>query len=594
MFRNTASTLVLLFTLFIATLDATAQCPGCIANVTCTATPAYPTLCPAQPPEATAGEYYETDITFWLPTTFTDPGTGFNVTFNQMTITSVTGLPFGLSLETNEPSGVYFPQQDQYGCGRICGTPLGAGTFEVTISIIAGVTFSGIDVDAPEQFVIPLVVLPGSGSNSSFTFTPTTGCGTVDVDFQSLIDASPQPMAWDWDFGNGNTSSLQTPPTQTYDEPGTYTITLETTINGHVLESVSVTALNENWCGDVEETFCNCGTPIIGTCPDLYFTLNNANGTVYTSGTNDGTTNTNWSNLGLLLQDPPYSITIWDEDVASQNDDLGTYDLVLGSGGNYTFDVAGGTTGFLWISLQPQQQFSDTDTIFVFGLPEVVVNQDLISGELCVQDTLLSSYTWFLDGDTVPDATGPCVVPTGPGLWSAVGTNGFGCTAQSNTIIICPEIEITRNGPVLSVDNGFNGYFWSFGGAGIPGGDGPSITATADGTYTVVVQADNDCEITATYTYSTVDIDDLEATGGGMLVYPVPNDGAFTVEAAGLEGPMAGLRIADMSGRIVHERQQTVAQGRLRSAVLFDVAPGPYVVELQAGGRRFMERIIVQ
>ncbi|MBK7297793.1 MAG: hypothetical protein IPI91_14710 [Flavobacteriales bacterium] len=77
-----------------------------------------------QPPDATAGEAYASDITFWLPANFTDPGTGMNVNFLQMTITSVTGVPFGMELTSNEPLGIYYPQVNQYGCARLCGTPI--------------------------------------------------------------------------------------------------------------------------------------------------------------------------------------------------------------------------------------------------------------------------------------------------------------------------------------------------------------------------------------------------------------------------------------------------------------------------------------
>jgi PKD repeat protein len=580
------------FMLF-ALSSAKAQCPDCVADVTCTATPAYPTLCPAVPPEATAGEPYQTDITFWLPTAFTDPGTGFDVTFNQMTITSVTGLPFGLALETNDPAGIYFPQQNQYGCARICGTPVGPGTFDVTISIIAGVTFSGIDINAPQQFVIPLVVLPGSGANNSFSFTPSTGCGTVEVDFDALIDASPAPMAWAWDFGNGQSSTSPQPPVQIYDAPGTYTISLETVIQGYVLNAVNVTGVNGNWCGDVEETFCNCGTPIIGTCPDLYFVLNSANGPVFTSNTIDGVTSTGWSNLNILLQDPPYSITVWDEDVVSQNDNLGTYDITLSPGGSFAFNVAGGTAGSLVIDLVALQTFNDSDVVTVFPVPEVVVEEQA-NGQLCVGDADLVGYVWFLDGDTVPNAFGPCVTPTGPGLWWAVATNGFGCATQSNVVVVCPQLSITRTGTVLSVPAGYISYTWSLDGTPIPGAGDPFLIVSSDGVYSITVEAANDCILTASFDYSTVGIEQLESAGGGIMVYPIPNEGLFTVEAAGLIGTTAMLRILDLSGRSVYERQEALTAGRMKSAVVLNAAPGSYVVQVDDGTRSFVQRIVLR
>jgi PKD repeat protein len=397
-------------------------------------------------------------------------------------------------------------------------------------------------------------------------------------------------MTYEWDLGNGTTSQEQD-PVVTFDEPGSYTITLETTILGYVLDAVNVSGVNGNWCGDVEEAFCNCGTPIIGTCPDLFFVLSNDNGPVFTSGTIDGVTSASWTGLDLALQDPPYSITVWDEDLVSQNDNLGTYDIVLSPGATNAFSVAG-TNGTLTIDLVALQTFIDSAVVDVFELPTVSISTTP-NGGICATETTLVDYTWFLDGDTLPDASGPCIVPAGAGQYWVVGTNGFGCSAQSDTVVVCPQLTIVQAGAVLSVPAGFNDYVWSFGGTALPGGDGPSLTAGPDGVYTVVVQADNGCEVTATYTYSTVGIEELEAAGGGLLVYPVPNDGVFTVEAAGLAGTTAGLRITDMSGRTVYERQEAVALGRLRSAVLLDVVPGPYVVQVWDQTRSFTQRIVV-
>jgi PKD repeat protein len=444
-----------------------AQCDGCTPDNNCTIEPAFPTLCPLTPPDATAGEYYQNDFTFWLPPTFTEPGSGVTVSFQQMTITSVTGLPFGLSFTASTPSNVYYPQENAFGCGRICGTPLGAGEYLVNINIIASVTFSGLDIDAPQQFQLPLTVLPGTGGNSSFTYTPTTGCGSVTANFNALIDAAPSPTMYAWDFGNGNTSTAAVPSAQNYDTPGTYVISLQTSVGGYVLNTVNVTGVNGNWCGDVEEP----NIPLVGCTgsPDLYFVLSDAGGNTYTSSSVDNTTTATWSSLGLLLDNPPYSVSFYDEDVVSGDDILGTYNIPANGEGTYFINVAGGTTGSLLIGLETQQVFTDTDTIVVFPTPAVVLQQSPGSGQLCAQPADLAGYVWFMDGDTVPNAAAACLNPSGPGVYQVVGTNALGCTGTSNTVVVCPTLTIERNGNVLFVPNSFTTYAWTFNGAAIGG-----------------------------------------------------------------------------------------------------------------------------
>lgn len=576
----------------LLTSPLAAQCPGCVPDLTCTVSPAFPALCPQQPPDATAGEFYETDLTFWLPVNFSDPGTGLTVNFDQMTITGITGLPFGLSLETSNPDGIYFPPVTEYGCARICGVPLGAGTYEVTINLVAAVSVGGFPANSPQTFSITLVVLPGSGSNNGFSFSPTTGCGTAEVNFQALIDASPQITTYNWDLGNGNTSTLANPPAQQYDSPGTYEVTLGTTISGFVLQTVVLTGVNNNWCGDVEEPLCNCGTPIIGTCPDLYFVLTDASGNTFQSNTQGGTTSATWNNVGIALNNPPYNISFWDEDVVSQNDNLGTYNIPLSGPGTYPFNVAGGTTGNLVIGLEVLQEFFDTDSIVVFPLPEVAITE--AGAELCASNPDLVAFTWFVDGDTLAGASGPCITPAGPGVYQVVASDGFGCQAISAPFVVCPDVAITRIEGVLSVPSGFASYAWSFNGTAIPGADQSFLITQGDGTYSVTITTASGCEVTATFELNTVGLAEHQALRTGMLIYPNPGRDLFTVQLSGVEGPEAHLEVIDLTGRLLHRERLEVANGAIKAAFMLSVPAGNYVVQVVDRSSVRSERLVVQ
>lgn len=590
MTRALPSVLVLLLSVF-TTAQLQAQCTGCTPDQGCTVDPPFPTLCPATPPDATVGVYYEADFTFWMPATFTDPGSGFTVDLLQLTITGVSGLPFGLEFTPNEPSGVYDPQDNEFGCARVCGTPLGAGSFTVTISVLAHVSASGFELDVPQDFNTTITVLPGSGGNTSFSYSPTSGCGSVTTNFTALIDASPSPMSYAWDFGNGNTSGGAQPPAQTYGSPGTYVITLETTIGGYVLSTVALTGVNGNWCGDVEEP----DLPFVGCTgsPDPYFVLTNGSGGTYTSGTVDDSNTATWTGLGVLMDTPPYSITFYDEDAVSQNDQLGTYNIPSNGEGTYFINVAGGTTGSLVIENIPQQVFTDSDTVTVFALPEMVLSATGNGNELCADDTGLVSYTWLLDGAVVPDAAGACFMATGPGLWQVVGTNGFGCSDTSNTIVICPVFEIVQNGNVLFVPSGYTTYQWTLDGAPISGNDA-FIFLQGDGTYSVTVDAGNGCIITDEYVHDTSGMDEVADSNERIAVFPVPNTGTFTIAAERLSEPTVQISVLDVSGRPVHETRASVSSGRLRQEVVLSVPAGAYMIRVVDGHRVLIGRTIVR
>ncbi|MFK7952053.1 MAG: immunoglobulin domain-containing protein [Ekhidna sp.] len=68
--------------------------------------------------------------------------------------------------------------------------------------------------------------------NVDFTSNTQSGCGSsLEVTFTNLTSANPAASSYSWTFegGNPSTSASETPPTITYDSPGTYTVTLTAT-----------------------------------------------------------------------------------------------------------------------------------------------------------------------------------------------------------------------------------------------------------------------------------------------------------------------------------------------------------------------------
>ena len=556
--------------LLLSPILLSAQCPGCAVNVDCFADPAYPTLCPAEPPQATAGVAYSADITFWLPANFDDPGTGFNVEFLLMTITGVGGLPYGLALEPNEPSGIYHPQESAFGCARICGTPLSAGTYAITISIVAQVEFNGLTLNVPQQFSLPLTVLPGTGANNGFTFTPTTGCGPTLVQLNASIDGQGAPVSYAWDLGDGQTSDAAN-VAHTYAQPGTYTIALQTTIGGAVLNAVTVDGVSDNWCGDVEEP------SLFGACtgdPDLYFVLTDGNGNTWTSSSGDNNSSATWTGLGRVLALPPYSIAFFDEDVVSQDDDLGTYNIPAGISGTLPFTLGNGTSGSLVIDIEPQQVFNDTDTVVIHPVPQPVLVYDTVAGTLCVGDTGLVSITWFNDGDTVFTGGLACWGPDSTGAWWATVNNGYGCLASTDTVVICPTITIAQSGEVLYTETGLTGYQWTWNGDPIAGADGPFIIAENGGLYAVIATNSDGCLLQAEYLLLQTAAVVRAAAASLMTIHPNPATGpvAVTMHRAG------SIQVMDVTGRAVTERVSAPA-GRTVHWDVSGLPAGLYLVE---------------
>jgi hypothetical protein len=182
--------LLSIITTFVFIQQNNAQCPGCIIDQTCSISPPAPTLCPAILPDGLQNTPYDENVTFYMPAQFV--ASGFNVTLNQITVTSITGMPQGLNWETSaSPSNVFFPSSNppttERGCVKICGTPTVFGQFNIIVSVVAEVSTPIGNVTQNESFSLPILINSPPGANASFAYNPSFGCAPLAVDFEATI-----------------------------------------------------------------------------------------------------------------------------------------------------------------------------------------------------------------------------------------------------------------------------------------------------------------------------------------------------------------------------------------------------------------------
>jgi len=514
----------LLFLLFaLATAAAQGQCPDCTPDETCVSEDLFPAICPEILPDATAGAYYETVVTFFLPSTIVDPESGIEASLLEVVINSVSGIPFGLDYEANSPNNTYYPSNgDNYGCTTICGTPLISGEYEVSIGVTVLVSALGFEQTINESFVLPLTVIAGEGGNTSFAYDNLFGCGVVETNFEALIDGAPGITSYTWDFGNGNSSDVMVPPTQTYADPGEYTVSLETVIQNFVLQSVSVNSLASGWAGDVEEL-----TELFFS-PDPYFVITDSDGgTVYTSDAITDVESGNWNNIGLLLDNPPYSISIYDQDngglFGSADDFLGSTSFGMAEG-TLAFN-AGGSQGNITQTLEISNVFNNEETVIVFPIPfaEFTFLED--ENALDYDDPTLDVFLWTFNGDTVQNGAQDSLLLLGPGVYQCSVTSTFGCEATSSEYVVCPEISLVFNAlnETLEVGAGFDSYTWFFNDQEIENATSNIIDATELGNYSVTITTSYGCEVSSEVFQVAVGVQ--ETSKLQLLAWPNPSTG---------------------------------------------------------------------
>lgn len=567
---------------FVAIFSAKAQCPTCTADLTCTNTTGTPQFCPAIPPNATTGVYYEQVMTFFIPTDVVDPASGVNATLLQLTVTDISGLPFGIEFTLNDADGIFYPPQgENYGCGTLCGTPVLPGTYDIVISVSALAEAFGFQVTQNDSFIVTLIVDQGPGGTSTFTYDQSAGCGAIDVDYVATISGDASQLTnYSWDFGNGQTGTEADPAPVNYAAAGTYTATLQTVISNYVITSVDLAGVSGNWGGDVDDFFNSA---------DPYFTINNSSGTVvYTSGTVDNQTSASYANVNSILSSPPYTITFWDSDDITQDDNLGTSSFNIAVG-TQTFNAGNGTSGTINIALSEVNNVSASTTISVFPLSDAItsVNGNVIS---CTNDTL-PTYFWYYNGTMIPGESGASITMTESGYYSVFVQNEFGCSSTSEPYLYCPPVQIFWNSAAdqLSVEDVYDTYQWFYNGVLLQGAITYYLISPPNGVYELQVTNSYGCVTTSNMITVNVGVEDI-GLEDQLNVYPNPVTDVLNVQWNNTS-EAASLSIRDLSGRLILSERG----GNGNAAIdLSELSNGNYILELQTQTGTLRKHIVKQ
>ena len=357
------------------------------------------------------------------------------------------------------------------------------GTYTVTLT--ASSQTCGPSTKVKEGYI---TVTQAGEIVADFTGTPTSGTAPLTVQFTD--QSTGGPTMWSWDFGDGETSMLGS-PSHTYQQPGTYTVTL--------------TASSQT-CGPstkVKEGYITVTSP--GTGPKAAFTVDKRSG--------------------------PKPLTVQFTDQSSGNPTMWSW--AFGDGGIsmeasplYTYQEAGVYTVSLTVSnTEGSDTKTEPDYISVIGdipPPVAMFEAEPLSGTapLTVQFTDLSigpptSYAWdFGDGATSAEAN-PCHTYTAGGVFTvkltvknsggshtmtrenyiSVGGSGivanFTGTPTSGTAPLTVQFtDLSTGGPTM--------WSWDFGDGGTSMLGSPSYTYQAPGTYTVTLTASSQTGGTST------------------------------------------------------------------------------------------------
>jgi PKD repeat protein len=392
-----------------------------------------------------------------------------------------------------------------------------AGTYTVTLTATGP---GGSDDEIKTNYIT--VTEPPPVAN--FSGTPTSGYRPLLVQF---TDTSTGTVStWAWNFGDGvGTSNLQN-PSYTYNNPGTYTVTLTVTGPGGTDDEIKTNYIT---VGEPAPVANFTGAPLTGAAPLAVTFTDTSTGTVSTWAWNfgDGVGTSN-------LQNPSYTYN-----------NPGTYTVTL------TVTGPGGTddeikTNYITVYAVPVANFSGTPTSGY--RPLLVQFTDTSTGSV-------TSWSWdFGDGVGTSNLQNPSYTYTSAGTYTvtltATGPGGTDDEIKTNYITVseAPPVANFSGTPtsgyrplLVQFTDQSSGtvrtWSWDFGdGVGTSDLPNPSYTYNAPGTYTVTLTVTgpggSDDEIKTDY-ITVIEPPPVAAFIGNPLTGAVPLLVTFTDQSSG-------------------------------------------------------------
>jgi len=588
----------LLALLAVRPLQAQTGCPGCVVSLPASLPQDTLYLPPLPPGEK--GQPYNADLSFRVPKSTTpvnkvDSTTPPGLPISKIEIVGIENLPPGISWQANKT--VFETATETDGCFKMCGTPLRADSFVLTVKLRATVFIFTQEA----SFTMSLVIKPPVSVNKGFTMTNVEGCGSTTVTFTNNIPSKGRNgFSYEWDLGDGTKFAGENPPPHIYNKPGTYIVKYKARIDtvGHILTKVTLLELG---CTDI---FSN---------PDPYLRVLRGAQVIFQNNHVDNIVPPFTFNLNLPLQPQfNYTLEVWDEDSGIDlSDDLcGSIPFNVLSGGD---TLRAGSLRVILTIENPIDEITAVDTVVVYPAPTAPV---LTASETtaCVGDVIVlqSSFVginqWFRNGQLIAGASDFIYLPTQSGTYQAQVTDSLGCTAISTPQLIVfydlpdePVFLNDRNNLELIDIGALPTKYrlqWAYQGIPIPGANGFEYCAQRDGMYslevtdlttgctnrfamTVTVNPNFDCTVSTT-----------QPNMGTLTLYPNPTSGAAWIRLTETLAEEAQLRLWDASGRLLQHR--VIAAGSELLALESEgLKAGIYLVELHLGYQQLWGRLVV-
>ena len=392
-----------------------------------------------------------------------------------ITVATTTTFCTGGSVVLSANTGTGYTYQWYSGGTAISGATAASYTATTAASYTVKVTSGGLSTTSTAT-VVTVNTLPTATISNGTTASFCTG-GSV-----TLNANTGTGLTYQWENA-GTAISGATAATYAAAAAGTYTIVVKNTNNCSATSTATTVTLNTL----PTATISNGATASFCTGVNAVLNANTGTGLTY-----------QWDNGGTAITGATaasYTATV-----------AGTYTVIVTNTNNCSATSTGTT---VTVNALPTVTISNGATASFCTGGNVVLTANTGTG---------LTYQWDNGGTAITGATAASYTATAAGTYTVVVKNTNNCSATSTgttvTVNALPTATIS-NGATASFCTGGNvvltantgtglTYQWDNGGTAITGATAASYTATAGGTYTVVVKNANNCSATSTGTTVTI------------------------------------------------------------------------------------------
>ncbi|MCB9235835.1 MAG: T9SS type A sorting domain-containing protein [Bacteroidia bacterium] len=282
--------------------------------------------------------------------------------------------------------------------------------------------------------------------------------------------------------------------------------------------------------------------------------------------------------------------------------DAGTGASWMWSTGATTQSITATVAGTYSVLVTNGSGCTSADTIIISNPDPVNLGADTVS---CPNGTVnITASAGFTGYSWSSGATGQTAA-LGVGSYTVTAIDNYGCTSTDDiTITALPLVSASFNFTAQGNGLGYNftdnssnatSWSWSFGDGGTSTVQNPAHTYTADGGYDVTLVACNSCGCDTTSQNITVLQFDEQIGDALATFYPNPAQQEVSVQFGNVKEDYAQVRLITPEGKTIYTYTANLAGGaRIFTLPVAELARGVYVLEITAGDRTLMDKIVLR